>query len=178
MNMTPTSWWDRQLRRSRLVYIVGRSVNRALHRGEWGMSRFAMELDVLQGKTSPEIDEAWRVVGQQFERLHDLSQAHGFAVAVVMLPCKEQVTGQFTHAQYQTRIRDLAAPLGFAVIDPLPALVGAHVNRDLFIPYDRNHPSAAGHQLIANSIFENLASRDALRGSASPAALVSAAGTR
>jgi hypothetical protein len=161
MNMTDSTWLNRQLRRSRLVYIVGRAVNRALHRGEWGMSRFAMELDVLQGRESPDIDEAWAVVGRQFNRLHDLSRADGFEVAVVMLPCKEQVTGQFAHAQYQSRIRALAEPLGFTVIDPLPALVKAQAtNRDLFIPYDRNHPSALGHRLIADAIFSALTAGD------------------
>jgi lysophospholipase L1-like esterase len=178
MNTTSTSWWNRQLRRSRLAYTVGRTVNRVLHRGEWGMSRFAMELDVLQGKDSPDIAEAWQVVGRQFDRLHELSQAHGFAVSIIMLPCKEQVTGEFSQARYQSRIRELAEPLGFGVIDPLPALAGFADKRALFIPYDRNHPSAVGHQLIADAVLNDLVQSRALNRDDSPVSVVAAARVR
>ncbi len=69
MNPTPTGWWDRQLRKSRAVYVAGRAFNRLRGAGEWGMSRFAMEIDMLQGKDSPQIDQAWQKVGTEFERL-------------------------------------------------------------------------------------------------------------
>jgi hypothetical protein len=157
---------------------VGRTINRLLHRGEWGMSRFAMELDVLQGKDSPDIDEAWHLVGREFDRLHELSQAHGFAVGIIMLPCKEQVTGEFSQARYQSRIRELAEPLGFGIIDPLPALAGFADKRDLFIPYDRNHPSAIGHRLIADAILSDLAERRALDRHVSPDGIATAARVR
>ena len=45
----------------------------------------------------------------------------------------------------------MAEPLGFHVIDPLP-LMSEHRKPELFIPYDRNHPSAEGHALIAQAI--------------------------
>jgi hypothetical protein len=39
------------------------------------------------------------------------------------------------------------------VVDPLPSLVASSLQKpSLFIPYDRNHPSPAGHRLIAQSI--------------------------
>jgi hypothetical protein len=73
-----------------------------------------------------------------------------------VLPCREQVTGQYSNAKYAQKLRSLAEPFGFHVIDPLPGLRDGSDVRTLFIPYDRNHPSAAGHQLIAQEIIRHL----------------------
>jgi len=72
-----------------------------------------------------------------------------------VLPPREQVMGQYPHAKYQSRVRDIVAPLGFQFIDPLP-LMAENRKPELFIPYDRNHPSAEGHGLIARAIFRYL----------------------
>jgi hypothetical protein len=152
MNPTPTGFWDRQLRKSRAIYIAGRAFNRLRGAGEWGMTRFAMEIDVLEGRDSANLDRAWNKVAVQFARLRSMAEAQRFAVGVVMLPCREQVMGQYPHAKYQSRLRDIVAPLGLAVIDPLP-LMTANRKPELFIPYDRNHPSVEGHALIAQAIF-------------------------
>jgi lysophospholipase L1-like esterase len=153
MNPRPSSWWEAALRRSRLAYTVGRALNRFMNRGEWGSAHFSMELDVLHGKDSPELDRAWAGVERQLGELRLLAESH-FAVGIVVLPCREQVMGEFNEAKYQSRIREIAQRLGFFVVDPLPALA-AHRNGtdDLFIAYDRNHPSAAGHRIIGQTIF-------------------------
>jgi len=71
----------------------------------------------------------------------------------VVLPPREQVFGLYPDSDYQKRIRGLADRLGLFVIDPLPSLVASSLKKpSLFIPYDRNHPSPAGHRLIAQSI--------------------------
>ena len=57
----------------------------------------------------------------------------------------------------------MAAQFGFFVIDPLPALVGSPGRKDkLFIPYDRNHPSAAGHRIIAEAMLRYFEEHDGL----------------
>ena len=154
MNQSPPSWWNRQLRRSRITYAMGRLFNRLAGKGEWGMSRFSMELDLLQGRDSAELGRAWKMVEEQLQDLRGLAAANGFSVGIVVLPCKEQVLGQYPNAQYQTRIRSIAQPLGFFVVDPLQSLAASRTRADaLFIPYDRNHPSAAGHHVIGEAIF-------------------------
>jgi lysophospholipase L1-like esterase len=155
MNPTPTGFWDRQLRKSRALYVAGRAFNRLRGAGEWGMSRFAMEIDMLQGKDTAQLDQAWKKVSTQFERLHALAKTGGFSVGVVTLPCREQVMGEYLSAKYQSRVRAMAGPLSFHVIDPLP-LMSEHRKPELFIPYDRNHPSAEGHALIAQAILRYL----------------------
>ena len=156
MNPTPTGWWDRQLRKSRVVYVAGRAFNRFRRAGEWGRSSFSMEIDLLEGRESPKLERAWEKIGKQFDRLHSLANAENFSVGIVVLPCREQVMGQFLNAKYQSRVRAMVEPLGFHVIDPLP-LMSEHRKPELFIPYDRNHPSAEGHALIAQAIARYLA---------------------
>jgi lysophospholipase L1-like esterase len=63
--------------------------------------------------------------------------------------------GQYSHAIYQSRVHDIVAPLGFQFIDPLP-LMTENRKPELFIPYDRNHPSVEGHALLARAIFRYL----------------------
>jgi lysophospholipase L1-like esterase len=161
MNQPPASPWMRALRKSRITYALGRAFNRLAGRGEWGMSRFSMELDILQGRDSPDLDRAWRRVEDELRNLRVLAAADHFSVGIVVLPCKEQVLGQYPAARYQTRIRSIAESLDFFVIDPLPSLAARKAQTDaLFIPYDRNHPSAAGHRIIGEAIFQDLARRE------------------
>jgi len=163
MNPAPPSDWTSVARRSRIVYMLGRLYNRLAGKGEWGMSRFAMELDLLEGRDSPELDRAWGKVEQQLRNLQALAAAHSFSVGIVVLPCKEQVLGQFPHARYQTRVGAIARSLGFFVVDPLQSLADSRSRKDaLFIPYDRNHPSAAGHRIIGEAIFHDLERREPL----------------
>jgi lysophospholipase L1-like esterase len=160
MNPAPSTWWEKAMRRSRAAYVLGRAVKGFSNTGEQAGPRFAMEIEILQGKDSPELERAWTAVSHQMEALHDLAQSR-FGVGVVVLPCREQVEGQYPHARYQSRIRAIADRLGFFVVDPLPSLA-ANGKRasELFIPYDRNHPSAAGHRVIGDSIFEYLKQHD------------------
>lgn len=152
MNPTPDTWINRAARRSRLVYALGRVINRALGRGEWSLAKFTVEIDMLNGRDTPDLRRAWTLVEEQFARLRALADTRGFRVAVVVLPSKEQVTGQFTSASYQTRVRELAERSGFLVVDPLPDLMAATERARLFIPYDRNHPSAYGHRIIGDVV--------------------------
>jgi lysophospholipase L1-like esterase len=159
INPTPTGWLDRQLRKSRAAFVAGRAYKRLRGQSEWGEAGFALELDLLAGRSSADLDRAWQRVAAEFERLRALSHTAGFSVAIVVLPPREQVTGQAPSRVYQNRIGQIAAPLGFHVIDPLPALATRDAANDLFIPYDRNHPSAEGHRLIAEAILRYVEER-------------------
>ena len=176
INPTPADWWNRQLRKSRAIYIAGRAFNQLRGGGEWGMSRYAMEMDMLQGRTSSELELAWKRVAAQFDRLEALAHARGFAVGIVVLPCREQVTGEFQNSKYLETLRSLAQPRGFHAIDPVPLMrERAAEGRDLYIPYDRNHPSAEGHALIAQAIYRYLVESGL---TATPAAVPQAASPR
>jgi lysophospholipase L1-like esterase len=175
INPTPSDWWNRQLRRSRAIYLAGRAFNRLRGGGEWGMSRYAMEMDMLLGRTSPELERAWTRVAALFDRLEALARDSGFAVGLVVLPCKEQVTGEFQSTKYLDTIRSLAEPRGFHVIDPVPLMrERATAPHDLYIPYDRNHPSAEGHALIAQAVYRHLTEHGLVTPAGGPRQAVSA----
>src|SRR5262249_19130969 len=126
---------------------------------------YSMELDVLEGKPSALLDRAWQRVEHQLADLRATAAVSRFSVGIIVLPCREQVLGQFPHARYQTRVREIADRLGFFVVDPLPVLVASTTKKDaLFVPYDRNHPSAAGHRVIAQTIVESFDRRGVLAG--------------
>ncbi|HUK34259.1 MAG TPA: SGNH/GDSL hydrolase family protein [Vicinamibacterales bacterium] len=160
MDSTSPSWADRYLRRSRIVFIAGRTFNRLRGAGEAGMARLAMELDMLQGKRTPQLDRAWTRVDAQFRLLQQMAQSTPFDVVVVALPPRELVMGQFSSAAYVSQIRTVAEPLGFSVVDPAPAMAAKRSDRDgLYIPYDRNHPDALGHRVIAEAIAASIRDR-------------------
>jgi len=157
MNPVPSSWVDVQMRRSRAIYTAGRAIKRLTHRGEWGMTRYSMERDLLEGRDSLELETAWGRVTKQLSDLRATGTAEHFPVGIVVLPPREQLMGVYSDAHYQNRVRAIAEQLGFFVIDPLPALAQSNTKSDaLFIPYDRNHPSTAGHRVIARAIAEYL----------------------
>lgn len=156
-----SSWLNHQLRRSRLIYLVGREVTYLMHRGEWGSSRFAMEQDILHDKVTPEIEKGWTNVEKAMNQLRLLADSR-FRVGIVVLPCKEQVTGEYRATNYEHRLREIAVRLGFFVIDPVPSLAAAQASGDLFIPYDRNHPNAAGHRVIGQAVADRLVAEGVL----------------
>jgi hypothetical protein len=50
----------------------------------------------------------------------------------------------------------MAESVGFFMIDPLPALAASPMKKDrLYVAYDRNHPSGAGHHVIAQAIVDD-----------------------
>jgi lysophospholipase L1-like esterase len=161
MEASGANFWNRQLRRSRAIYLLGRVITRLGNRGEWGSSRFTAEQAMLQGQESPDIERGWVNVAKAFA---DLATLLGGRVpaAIVSLPCKEQVTHQYTGEKYEQRLRDISTRQHFFVIDPLPALAEGQAKAELFVPYDRNHLNPAGHLIAAQAIAAGLDANHAL----------------
>src|SRR5262249_39736248 len=75
MNAAPTSWWDLEMRKSRAIYTIGRALRRFTHSGEWGMARYNLELDILQGHDTEQLKTAWSRVEKQFDILSEMAKA-------------------------------------------------------------------------------------------------------
>jgi lysophospholipase L1-like esterase len=160
MDSTNPSFADRYLRRSRIIFIAGRTFNRVRGAGESGMARLVIETNMVQGKRMPEIDTAWRKIGTQLQALQALAKDQGFSCAIVALPPRELVTGQYPGSTYVSQLHAVADPVGFPVIDPVPAMMAKRSDKDgLYIAYDRNHPDALGHLAIAEAIVSQIQDR-------------------
>jgi hypothetical protein len=90
-------------------------------------------------------------------KMHDLAAEFKFDFGIVVLPSRRQVVGEYREAKLQSKVREIAEAVGFFVIDPLTEF---RERRDrinsLYIPYDLHHPSALGHQLVADCIADGL----------------------
>jgi lysophospholipase L1-like esterase len=160
MDSTNPSFADRYLRRSRIIFIAGRTFNRVRGAGESGMARLVIETDMVQGKRTAAIDKAWARIGDQFQALQGLAKEYGFSCAVVALPPRELVAGQYPGSAYISQLHAVADPVGFPVIDPIPTMTARRADKDgLYIAYDRNHPDAQGHLAIAEAIVSRIQDR-------------------
>jgi lysophospholipase L1-like esterase len=157
------SWPDRLLRCSRAAYVGGRGVKRLAGLGEWNRPYTSLEDALLAGRTSKEIEQRWTRFESEMQRIKKLAREVGSRTGIVVLPSRQQVGSEFPHAEIQSKVREIARRLEMFVVDPLPNL---RARRDevesLFIPYDRHHPSALGHRIIAEAILAELVSLDRL----------------
>jgi lysophospholipase L1-like esterase len=87
-----------------------------------------------------------------FRRLARLSEAHGFAVAILLLPRLESGPGGYPHATAHQIIAHEAGRYGFAVIDPVAAFLAAGMATLRLEPDDRGHPNATGHRIVADEL--------------------------
>jgi hypothetical protein len=147
------------LRRSRLLYVLRQSWLAAGARTEAADNLVRWEMALLEGRSTPAIDEGWRDLGRSLDDMRETAETCGFAVGVLIVPIRAQVEESYPQAAYQSRARELAESHGFFVIDPLPKFQAAPDKASLFIPYDRMHLSAKGNTLVAEAAFEALVSR-------------------
>ena len=164
LHQQDSSRLDRVLRWSRAFYHVGRTVRWLTTRPKArDGGQFLTEQTVLDGRDTAAVTSAWTDIEAQLRRIASLCQEPACRFGIVVLPGREQVTNDYPHARYQTQVREIGQRLGFFVIDPLPRFLEnrASVN-SLYIPYDRHHPTAMGHRLVAETIRDYLAGRSEL----------------
>lgn len=99
-------------------------------------------------------DELWERIRSQILEMQDVAEEHGAGLLLVVFPVASQVISEDAPSVPQEVLADFAQRTGVPIVDPLlafkehgPALVFA----DGF-----SHPSAFGHQLVAEEIFSTL----------------------
>lgn len=148
------------LRQSRLLYIMRRVWLAAIAPTSQASNTVRWEMAVLDGEHTKAIDHAWQDIAGSLGEIAQLGKADGFSVGVLIVPIRAQVEKSYPHADYQKRLRPMAASLGMFVVDPLPAFLATPPNRKrFFIPYDRIHFSAAGNKILADAAFDVLRER-------------------
>ncbi len=113
--------------------------------------------DVLAGHETPRIESGWSQMEGAFRRLRTLVEGHGARLLVVAFPVPLMLEQPFPASSYPGRLREFAAHEGIAFLDLTGAFQSAfHGHESLFIPFDGDHPNAAGHDLAAREIVRTM----------------------
>jgi lysophospholipase L1-like esterase len=117
--------------------------------------------DVLAGRSTPRTEDGWRRVGAAVHRLKEASERGGFRPLLVAFPVPLAVERSFPQSSYPERLGRIAAGEGIPMLD-LAGVFRAHYHghESLFIPYDGDHPNAAGHDLAAREVVEFLSAAE------------------
>jgi hypothetical protein len=93
-------------------------------------------------------------------RFHELSTQHGFRPLLVAFPIPLALERPFPHSSYPARLQGIGEREGIPVIDLQPIFRSDFRGHEsLFIPFDSDHPNAAGHDLAAREIVNFLTSK-------------------
>jgi lysophospholipase L1-like esterase len=150
---------NRILRASRFLFVLRHTWLGAMASSDVAANQVQWEMALLEGRQSRSIDDAWRQLEATLAGIASAAAARGFAAGVLIVPIRAQVEASYPDAEYQSRVRAIAASLGLFVVDPLPRFVEHPDRASLFIPYDRMHFSARGNALLADAAFEALRQR-------------------
>ncbi len=114
--------------------------------------------EVLEGRDTPRTTGGWNDIATLLHRLKDLGDREQFRSLLVAFPIPMAVAQPFAKSSYPDRLQELGAREGIPVLDLTPAFRASyHGHESLFIPYDGDHPNAAGHEIAAEEITRFLA---------------------
>jgi len=140
------------LKRFRLAYGVMESV-RALHEMITRDDHTLFRSEVLEGQETERVRAGWTRVEAAVHRLAALGNEMGFRTLIVAFPLPLSLERSFPRSDYPSRLREIARREGLPFLDLQPSFKTAYRGHDsLFIPYDGDHPNAAGHDLAAQEI--------------------------
>lgn len=108
---------------------------------------------IYNGVNTPYVDKAYSEMEGYFKEFATLT-ARGIVPIVVILPMPMQVQQPAPPPVHlQERITAMATRAGLRTIDLLPALRQAYAtNPDLYIPWDNEHYTPAGHHVVAETL--------------------------
>jgi len=101
-----------------------------------------------------EEDELWERIRSQILEIQDAAEEHGARLLLVVFPTKSQVMSKDAPLVPQEVLADFAQRIDIPIVDPLPAF--REQGPSLVFADDFSHPSAFGHQLVAEEVFSLL----------------------
>jgi len=140
------------VKRFRLAYGAMESV-RALHEMISPDDHTLFRSEVLEGLGTGRVRAGWTRVEAAVHRLAALGDKMGFRTLIVAFPLPLSLERSFPRSEYPSRLREIARHEGLPFLDLEPSFRTAYHGHDsLFIPFDGDHPSAAGHDLAAREV--------------------------
>lgn len=153
LRSTPTGYALRNvLKRSRLLYGSlerWRAYSAARSAGD----QVSVRMDVLNGRDTPSVAAGWARVEAALRRLHTLAQEDGARILLVTFPIPMTLESDMPASSYPKHLAELAARERIPFIDLTEAYRKEFRGHEsLFIPYDGDHPNAAGHEVAGIEI--------------------------
>jgi lysophospholipase L1-like esterase len=115
------------------------------------------ERAILTGEYAPNVEPGWKQVTGSLRSMKAFADAQGAGLLIVVLPRRDQVSGQLKKTVYNQRLAAIADTLGIPLVDPLVPLQEAFrtYGPRLFVPWD-GHDSALANRVIADVIAPKL----------------------
>lgn len=112
---------------------------------------------LLKGDTSPDLAKRWKQVNSSLATMKKESDEYRAQFGIVLLPRRDQVSGQIPWEGYSNRLKDMAKQHQIPVISTLAPLQEAYMEhgKKLFIPWD-GHNSKLANMVIAQEIADEL----------------------
>jgi hypothetical protein len=136
------------LTHSRAFAAVARTMQRRARDQETRRVR-----DLLQPTWSRDVEQAWRRMLAQLDRIRALAAAHDIPIVLLAAPYRSQLDDPGGTRHPQDRLSEWAAAHGLAYVDVLPPL--AALPRTSF--NDESHFSHLGHDLVADLLLAPVA---------------------
>ena len=113
--------------------------------------------DIEAGRRTPYLEQAWTDVERSLAEFAALRE-EGIMPILLVLPIPTQVqSAEPPPTAFQQRVGAVAAKLGLRMVDALPAMREAYVTQsDLYIPWDHEHYTVHGHDVIAGLLHRYL----------------------
>ncbi len=158
---SPTGYAIRNLfKRSRFLYGATqrwRSVQAMRSPDADTQFRTDVLTDVLDGHDTPRVSDGWGRVQAALHRLQAAAAAAGARTLLVAFPVPLRLELPSPGERYPARLAAIAAAEGVPLLDLEPTFRAAfHGHESLFIPYDGDHPNAAGHEIAAQALVARL----------------------
>jgi lysophospholipase L1-like esterase len=140
------------LKRSRLLYSVMEGLR--VLKGSASIERQAiLRDDILEGRQTPQLEAGWERIAVALERFRHLASREAYRLLIVAIPIPMALDRPYPKSEYPSRLEQMSRDLQIPFLDLQPTFASTyHGHESLFIPYDADHPNAAGHALAAREI--------------------------
>lgn len=144
------------IKRSRLIYGLMQAYKSFLS-GRSDNLNANLRADILEGRSTQYLENRWADIGAALQKFRGLADKYGFRPLIAVFPIPPALAKPYPDNKFVETVRGLAVRSGIPLLDLDPGFRNAYKGHEsLFIPYDSDHPNAAGHAVAAREIVEFL----------------------
>lgn len=117
----------------------------------------SLQISLMKGESLPELEKRWEQVDRSLAAIKRKSDINNVQFGIVLLPRRDQVSGQIPWEAYKNRLVAIAEQRQIPMISAFTSLQEAYkiYKKALFIPWD-GHNSKIANKVIAQEIADKL----------------------